>query len=167
MRHAADPANKRKTPLLRTDIPGRTDQVMNPLGEDGERIIANANGAPPLDWWEVTTKPYKGAHYATWPSALITKPIASMCPERVCTTCGEPSRRLVEADEETCQANREKTGFAARDNRETGGYTGGFASPDNETVGWSDVAITPGATGWFWTASLERDHSGGGHRTRS
>ena len=37
-------------------------------------------GAPPLDWWEIPTAPYKGAHYATWPPALCERPIKSMCP---------------------------------------------------------------------------------------
>ena len=30
----------------------------------------------------------------TFPPDLVVKPIASMCPERVCTICGEPSRRV-------------------------------------------------------------------------
>jgi site-specific DNA-methyltransferase (adenine-specific) len=55
----------------------------------------NEAGAPPLDWWKVSTEGYRGAHYATWPRALLTRPILSMCPERVCTECGEPSRRIV------------------------------------------------------------------------
>lgn len=65
----------------------------------------NPNGAPPLDhWWHedefdqdawlIPTQPYSGSHYATWPAALCTKPIRSMVPQRVCTTCGEPSRRI-------------------------------------------------------------------------
>jgi len=52
-------------------------------------------GAPPLDWWSIPTAPYKGAHYAAFPEELCVRPIASMCPQRVCTTCGEPSRRIV------------------------------------------------------------------------
>lgn len=67
----------------------------------------NPAGAPPLDhWWhddvfdqdawDIPTAPYKGAHYATWPPALLTKPILAMCPQRVCTTCGRPSERIVE-----------------------------------------------------------------------
>ena len=57
----------------------------------------NPLGAPPLDWWEVPTQPYRGAHYATWPAALCVRPIESMCPREVCRTCGEPRRRLVDA----------------------------------------------------------------------
>ena len=57
----------------------------------------NPAGAPPLDWWEIPTHPYKGAHYATWPPALCERPILSMCPREVCELCGEPRRRIVEA----------------------------------------------------------------------
>jgi hypothetical protein len=56
---------------------------------------ATHGGAPPLDWWQVSTEPYKSSHYATWPRALLTRPIQAMCPSRVCVTCGEPSRRIV------------------------------------------------------------------------
>ena len=49
--------------------------------------------APPLDYWEINTQPYKGSHYATWPEALLARPIKAMCPQRVCRTCGKPSER--------------------------------------------------------------------------
>ncbi len=56
----------------------------------------NPAGAPPLDWWQVSTEPYSGSHYATWPRKLLDRPIRAMCPIHVCTTCGQPSRRIVE-----------------------------------------------------------------------
>jgi SAM-dependent methyltransferase len=58
------------------------------VGDDG-------GGAPPLDWWEIPTQPYKGAHYATWPAALCVPLVKMMCPEDVCRECGEPRRRIV------------------------------------------------------------------------
>jgi len=58
----------------------------------------NPAGAPPLDWWNIPTHGYKGAHYATWPPALCVKPIKAMSPSRVCLVCGEPSRRIVDVD---------------------------------------------------------------------
>ena len=69
----------------------------------------NAAGAPPLDhWWvdeetfdqdawHIPTEPYKGSHYATWPTDLLVKPILAMCPTKVCTTCGKPSERITAA----------------------------------------------------------------------
>lgn len=54
----------------------------------------NPAGSPPLDWWEVSTEPYQGSHYATWPRRLLDRPIKAMCPREVCTVCGEPRRRV-------------------------------------------------------------------------
>lgn len=60
--------------------------------------IMDSDGTrPPPDTWEIPTQPYKGSHYATFPEALCVRPIKAMCPERVCTVCGEPSRRVTEA----------------------------------------------------------------------
>lgn len=63
-------------------------------GRDIRVRVHNPAGAPPLDWWEIPTAPYKGAHYATWPPALCERPIKSMCPERVCRTCGKAAERI-------------------------------------------------------------------------
>jgi len=115
--------------------------------------IREPSSAPPLDhWWAdpddafdqdawlVSTEAYKGSHYATWPRKLLTRPLLAMCPERVCTVCGEPSRRIVETDRhpvgEPSPSNRardEQSGNAAG--------TVGFAASgqtDRTTVGWSD-----------------------------
>lgn len=54
----------------------------------------NPAGAPPLDYWEIPTAPYKGSHYATFPPALCKRPIEAMVPQRVCLTCGKPSERI-------------------------------------------------------------------------
>lgn len=59
--------------------PGQPERKTRASDENG-RIYANAAGAPPLDWWEIPTAPYKGAHYATWPPALCERPIKAMCP---------------------------------------------------------------------------------------
>ena len=73
---------------------GMTDNagVLTPRAGD---CANNPAGAPPLDWWEIPTTPYSGAHYAAWPPALLERPIKSMVPSKVCTVCGEPSRRIV------------------------------------------------------------------------
>lgn len=63
-------------------------------GDPAKRIENHPGGAPPLDWWEIPTTPYKGSHYATYPPALCEKPIKAMSPAKVCRVCGEPSRRI-------------------------------------------------------------------------
>jgi len=94
-------------------------------------------GAPPLDWWKIQTRPYKGAHYAAFPEQLITKPVKAMSPEKVCKTCGEPSRRIVEANRPTDNRKRSRVQIAHR----TGGpwATGGADRQTiYDTLGWSD-----------------------------
>ena len=40
--------------------------------------------------WTVTTKPFRGAHFATFPKDLIEPCIKAGCPEKVCVECGTP-----------------------------------------------------------------------------
>ena len=102
--------------------------------------------APPLDWWEVSTEGYSGSHYATWPRKLLTRPILAMCPQRVCTVCGEPSRRIAV----TTNAVGHAVGRASWESGTDGigaGHSGDIAVHANhpsvpdvairETLGWS------------------------------
>ena len=50
--------------------------------------------------WNVATQPYSGAHFATWPPALVERMIRAGTSERgVCPTCGAPWRRVVDKGE--------------------------------------------------------------------
>ncbi len=80
--------------------------------EFNRTIVADPAGAPPLDWhtdhhpedgdwlWKMSTQPYSGSHYATFPMALPKRLIEAMCPLRVCVVCGRPSERIVEVEYE-------------------------------------------------------------------
>ena len=52
-------------------------------------------GRNPGDVWRIATRGYRGAHFATFPEALVRRPILATAPEAVCTKCGEPWRRQV------------------------------------------------------------------------
>lgn len=56
------------------------------------------NGRNKRDVWTVTTKPYKGAHYATFNPELIKPCILAGAPETCCAKCGAPYERVVERD---------------------------------------------------------------------
>jgi hypothetical protein len=118
--------------------------------------VPNPAGAPPLDWWEdddptghatlvLPTAPYPGAHYATWPPKLAQRLIEMMCPSKVCTTCGEPSRRLIgDVDYVPDKAHRnagrmfDATRAAEGVNQWEGtGQNKGMVR-QAETTGWSD-----------------------------
>jgi DNA modification methylase len=116
--------------------------------------IHDTNGAPPLDhWWHdeetfeqdawhIPTEPYKGSHYATWPTDLLVRPILAMCPQRVCTTCGKPSERITAA----AQYVNDKTGEAVEKASWHNGELNrqGAIGRDNgaqsvaPTLGWTD-----------------------------
>ena len=104
----------------------------------------NPAGAPPLDWWEIPTQPYSGSHYAVWPPALLDRPIKAMCPQKVCTVCGEPSRRIVERDGGAAARGRPVAatggGREAKAGRLTVQEATGrhLATSPTRTVGWSD-----------------------------
>jgi hypothetical protein len=118
-------------------------QMKGRIGTDGENGFSaggnNPVGAPLLDWWEIPTAPYKGAHYATYPPDLVVPVVKSMCPQRVCRVCGQPSRRIVNAERIS-----EKNDIGRVKPRPQLNGSGVDHPPEvgwefkRETVGWSD-----------------------------
>ena len=45
------------------------------------------------DVWSVNVRPYKGAHFATYPTALIEPCILAGSPEKICVECNTPYNR--------------------------------------------------------------------------
>lgn len=122
-----------------------------------ERVPSHPAGAPPLDWhaddhpedgdwlWRLPTSPYKGAHYATFPKALPKRLIEAMCPRHVCTSCGEPRRRITERSPEYAAARSQIGDFntapqgAVSGSRSTLTKAAGrdITCAENTTVGWT------------------------------
>jgi SAM-dependent methyltransferase len=127
-------------------------QMKGRIGTDGENGFSaggnNPVGAPLLDWWEIPTAPYKGAHYATYPPGLVVPLVKSMCPQRVCVVCGHPSRRITETTYEelrdVAQNHAEAKGQRSHqyENMDALGnpqkMKHGRAAVHKETLGWSD-----------------------------
>jgi hypothetical protein len=109
------------------------------------RALERAGILTTLDALDVSPKGYRGAHYAVWPPELVRLLVDEMCPRRVCSVCGQPSRRITETRGE---------GTSAR-GLQTAQQLGGGRSNDSagwertlvETVGWSDCGC-PGADRW-------------------
>jgi hypothetical protein len=74
------------------------------------------------------------SHYATFPPALCERPIKSMVPLKVCRTCGEPSRRIVESE------RNETRRRDVPSNDLVPGRVGFAASGESTytTIGWTD-----------------------------
>jgi hypothetical protein len=128
------------------------------------RIIEDRGGAPPLDWhtdhhpedgdwlWKMSTQPYAGSHYATFPMALPKRLIEAMCPLRVCRACGRPSERIVEASVEYgerlvkswADTTDGRTKAAATERNSHSAATGmrGMTAAEYTTLGWSDCGCS-------------------------
>ena len=56
-------------------------------------LVGHPLGKNPGDAWTTAVSNFRGAHFATFPTALVTRPLLATCPERVCRTCGQPWQR--------------------------------------------------------------------------
>ena len=108
---------------------------------------AHPAGAPPLDWFEmdedelpsylvIPTSPYRGSHYATWSPDLVVPFVKSMCPERVCRVCGEPSRRITEPNAAYLNARASGHSRVNADMRPQ--LNGSTITAKHDTIGWTD-----------------------------
>ena len=108
--------------------------------------VADPAGSPPLDWWKISTQPYSGSHYATWPEDLCATPIKAMCPLKVCQVCGKPSERISEVERIADKNDATRT-------KDTGRLNGHNHPPEvgwemaHRTVGWTDCGHDDWRTG--------------------
>jgi hypothetical protein len=59
-----------------------------------DRVWGNPLGRLKRCVWKIPTQPYKEAHFATFPEALIEPMVKSGCPQYICNQCGH-QRKLV------------------------------------------------------------------------
>lgn len=59
-------------------------------------IVGHPLGKNPGDVWSLPTAGFRGTHFAVFPPGLVERPLLATCPERVCTTCGQPWQRRQE-----------------------------------------------------------------------
>ena len=132
-------------------------------GSLGEFRAEDGAGSPPLDWhaddhpedgdwlWKMSPQGFAGSHYATFPTALPTRLIKAMCPERVCTVCGAPSERITKVEYvehspgTAAKQHQSARGVAASGSTVLGvdsSFTHGRADKVTETVGWTDCGWT-------------------------
>lgn len=161
--YGRNPLSERQTPRWRVRNVVRWHRPNPPVGALGDKfrpstsdmVIAtkskdryfDSEGArdegatsPSLDTWIIPTKAYKEAHYATFPEALVEKPILGMCPLRVCVVCGLPSTRLVEPlhDKAYNEQRRKLVPPKGPNNSRADQGSRDFQSARYKTVGWSD-----------------------------
>lgn len=59
------------------------------LGLGKIRGIGHPLGKNPTDVWVIPPQPYRGAHFATFPEALVERPLLATCPGWTCSRCGQ------------------------------------------------------------------------------
>jgi DNA modification methylase len=68
--------------------------------------------------WKVPTKPYKEAHFATFPTELIEPCVLAGCPEEICVDCGKPYKRVMQKPKQLEIERNKRSGL---DDRKVGG----------------------------------------------
>jgi DNA modification methylase len=65
---------------------------------DFDAVAAATSGAALRDVWSIAVAPYRGAHFAVFPPALVERCLAAGTSQKgVCRGCGAPWRRVVES----------------------------------------------------------------------
>jgi hypothetical protein len=128
-------------------------QTIGARGVHLRRALQRAGLATTEEAYDVSPKGYSGAHYAVWPPELVRLLVDEMCPRRVCTRCGQPSRRITAAEPSPY------TGLPGVKERRSNGRSKGPLGPGSTgirhaaegrrstTLGWSDCGC-PGADKW-------------------
>lgn len=104
----------------------------------GKMMHSNPAGAPLLDYWVIPAGNYRGSHYAVMSDDLVVPLVQAMLPPKVCRTCGEPSRRIVETER---LLNGEPTDLPPRPLRAQEASHKGIRNQwgrRSETLGWTD-----------------------------
>jgi DNA modification methylase len=67
--------------------------------------MSNPNGRNARTVWRIPSEPFSGAHFATFPSALVRHCLLAGAPTQVCAACGAPYRRIVERTTEVATSH--------------------------------------------------------------
>jgi len=131
---SSDPDDDRKSRSAETDKRMPTDLVTGV--RPGSQTYPTRNKR---SVWTITTKPFRGSHFATFPEDLISPMIMAGTSEKgCCSKCGAPWERVVEHEKGEHNHN------ASQDQRERNSQSGGTESTTigsgkqgyNKTTGW-------------------------------
>jgi DNA modification methylase len=108
-----------------------------------DKVWGSPSGRNLRNYWQISTRPYPGSHYATFPPELPMRCIKAGTSERgVCDLCGAPFKRRIERTSEP--ANGHKGSYF--DRGKTGGRGGGERTQpggrfESRTVGWEPACL--------------------------
>lgn len=91
--------------------------------------------------WDIPTKPFSDAHFATYPEELVSNCIKAGCPEFVCTKCGKARERIIENTDSRHWTERQeptKKGIVLNETGQRRDLGGSFETAEYEFRGLSD-----------------------------
>lgn len=117
--------------------------------------ILNPAGRNKRSVWTVTTKPFKGAHFATFPPDLIEPMILAGTSERgVCPECGAPWERVTER-EAGKEWNNPKLCELAKTGVSNNGTRGSTLGASGGSRGWQEYGTKKQTLGWRPTCTCD------------
>ena len=129
--------------------PPRHEQYDN--GHQTLDVTPRGQGANLRNVWTVATAPYKGAHFATFPPALIERPIKAGTSEKgSCPACGAPWARVLD---KPVPVDGRVSGNKQRKHRGDHGGNPGHNPDRGSSIPWEPTA-TPTA-GWAPTCGCD------------
>lgn len=81
----------------------------NSLARAGRDMRPNEQGRNKRTVWEINTKGFSEAHFATFPEALVETPIKAGCPEFICVKCGKAKEKITISSGTLRDGNRRQT----------------------------------------------------------
>lgn len=92
--------------------------------------------------WTVNTKPFKDAHFATFPEDLCVPMVKAGCPEFICSKCGKARERILEKGEFIQTGGSRKKDTTLSDEQKKGA---GYHSKID--IGYTDCGCNAGFSG--------------------
>jgi len=91
---------------------GWEHRAPNPLGRNKRSV------------WTITTKPFKDAHFATFPEDLIVPMVLAGCPKEICNKCGRTRETVTEKGEfiQTGGGRKKQTPGLSESQKKSAGY---------------------------------------------
>jgi len=124
---------------------GSVEQVGTMRRDIGRKRPPNTTTRNKRDVWSINTHGYSGAHFATFPPALVEPCIKAGTSEYVCPTCGAPWERVVE---KTVSEAKQKRGYTESCTmRNDGDRPGTYINGSSITTGWRPTCDCPGPDG--------------------
>lgn len=111
----------------------KTPSLPNPLGRN------------PGDLWAIPISPFPLAHFATYPPALVHRPVKATCPEAICKKCGAPRVAIYNTKSKPAKGRDERKVLVPGNREQQSGYY--WEPPDRTLVGYTDCGCNAGWTG--------------------